>query len=99
MLAEPPDQPESQLDFSVLSKRIAEVKTSTSAISEQDYVASEMARDFFKNKVLPILNTPQIHQMLQNPEFVRQLGEVLGQGFQGAYILGKTSVRKSKPNE
>lgn len=100
MLLEPPaDEPIHNFDLSLLSKRIAEVKTSTSAISEQDYVASEMARDFFKNKVLPILNTPQIHQMLQNPEFVKQLGDVIGLGFQGVYVLGKTSVRKPNPNE
>jgi hypothetical protein len=94
MLVDPPNQPESQLDFSVLSKRIAEVKSSVSAISEQEYVASEMARDFFTNNVFPILNTPQIYQMLQNPRFVKQLSDVIGIGFQGAYVLGKTSVRK-----
>jgi hypothetical protein len=95
MLLEPPaDEPVNSFDLSLLSKRIAEVKTSTSSISEQDYVASEMAREFFKNKVLPILNTPQIYQMLQNPEFVKQLSDVIGLGFQGVYVLGKTSVRK-----
>ena len=100
MLLEPPaDEPIHNFDLSLLSKRIAEVKTSASAISEQEYVASKMARDFFENNILPILNTPQIYQMLQNPEFVKQLGDVIGLGFQGAYTLGKTSIRKPKPNE
>lgn len=91
MLPEPPDN---DFDLSLLNQRIAQVKTSTSAISEQDYVAGQMAEEFFKNQLLPILNVPQIHQMLQNPNFVKELGNVIGTAFRGVYVLGKTSTRK-----
>jgi hypothetical protein len=100
MLLEPPsEEPIHNFDLSLLNKRIEEVKTATRAIPEQDYVATKLATEFFMNKVFPVLNVPQIHQMLQNPEFVKALGNLIGTGFQGAYILGKTSRRNLDPNE
>lgn len=72
MLAEPPDQPESQLDFSVLTKRIAEVKDANATMSQK-----QLAKAFIINTILPILNTKDIYQMLQNPAFVDQFTELL----------------------
>ena len=72
MLAEPSDQPESQLDFSVLTKRIAEVKNAGATMSQK-----QLAKSFINNTIIPILNTPQIYQMLQNPAFVEQFSDLL----------------------
>ena len=66
MLADLPDSP---LDFSVLSKRIAEVKDTMSQ--------KQLAKAFIINTILPILNTPEIYQMLQNPAFVEQFSDLL----------------------
>ena len=72
MLAEPPDQPESQLDFSVLTKRIAEVKDASATMWQK-----QLAKSFIHNTILPILNTKNIYQMLQNPAFVEQFSDLL----------------------
>ena len=94
MLAEPPDQPESQLDFSVLHSRIQEVRTATSSISEEEAFRSDIAKHFMNSTLFPILNVPDIHKMLQNPKFVSALTDLLGKFAHGSYIMGKTAYRK-----
>ncbi|UQS94997.1 hypothetical protein Pam2_117 [Pseudanabaena phage Pam2] len=69
MLADLPDSP---LDFSVLSKRIAEVKDANATMSQK-----QLAKAFIINTILPILNTKDIYQMLQNPVFVEQFSDLL----------------------
>jgi|GEM_PF-6281129 len=68
----PPEEPISNFDFSALSKRIAEVKSSDATMSQK-----QLAKSFIKTSILPILNTPQIYQMLQNPAFVEQFSDLL----------------------
>lgn len=99
MLLEPPDQPESELDFSVLHSRIQQVKTATAAISEEEAFRSDIAKHFMNSTLLPILNVPDIYRMLQNPKFVSALTDLLGQFAHGSYVMGKTAYRKSNPNE
>jgi hypothetical protein len=89
MLLDPPDQPESQLDFSILSKRIAEVKDASATMSQK-----QLAKAFINNTVIPILNTPQIYQMLQNPAFVDQFTELLL-----GFLITAPKVAPPKPNE
>jgi hypothetical protein len=69
MLADLPDSP---LDFSVLTKRIAEVKDASATMSQK-----QLAKAFIANTIIPILNTPQIYQMLQNSAFVEQFSDLL----------------------
>ena len=83
------DDPISNFDFSALSKRIAEVKNSDATMSQK-----QLAKSFIKNTILPILNTPQIYQMLQNPAFVEQFSDLLV-----GFLLTASKVAPSKPNE
>ena len=72
MLLEPPaDEPVHNFDLSLLSKRIAEVKDSTTPSQKN------LAKGFVKNTIIPILNTPEIYRMLQNPAFVEQFTDLL----------------------
>lgn len=67
-----PDDPINSFDLSLLSKRIAEVKDANATMSQK-----QLAKSFIQNSILPILNTPQIYQMLQNPKFVEQFSDLL----------------------
>ena len=89
-----PDQP---FDFSVLQSRIKDIKDGASAISEEQAMQKNLANYFVRDTLLPILNTPNISALLQNPLFVVELTKLLGQFAQGAYMLGKSAYRK--PNE
>jgi len=68
----PPDEPIHNFDLSLLSKRIAEVKDADAPMSTK-----KLAQGFIDNTIIPILNTPQIYQMLQNPKFVEELSNLL----------------------
>jgi hypothetical protein len=90
MLASPPpDEPIHNFDFSLLSKRIAEVKDANATMSQK-----QLAKSFIKNSILPVLNTPQIYQMLQNPAFVDQFTELLL-----GFLITAPKVAPPKPNE
>ena len=66
------DTPE-PLDFSVLQSRINQVKQSTASITEKQFKEECMTKSWVTFTLLPILNTPEIYQMLQNPKFVAEL--------------------------
>jgi hypothetical protein len=89
MSLELPDQPESKLDFSMLSKRIAEVKDADATMSQK-----QLAKAFVNNTIIPILNNKDIYQMLQNPNFVEQLSGLLT-----GFLLTAPKVAPPKPNE
>jgi hypothetical protein len=90
MLLEPPaDEPVHNFDLSLLSKRIAEVKDADAPMSTK-----KLAQGFIDNTIIPILNTPQIYQMLQNPNFVEQLSGLLT-----GFLLTAPKVAPPKPNE
>lgn len=85
---------EDSFDISVLNYRIKQVAESTAAISEGTFLARDMTRYFVQNTLLPILKTPSIYQMLQNPQFEEQLIGLIGGFTSGIYNLAKV-----KPNE
>lgn len=90
MLASPPpDEPISSFDFSALSKRIAEVKDANATMSQK-----QLAKSFIANTILPILNTSQIYQMLQNPAFVEQFSDLLV-----GFLVTAPKIAPSKANE
>jgi hypothetical protein len=90
MLASPsPDDPIPNFDFSLLNKRIAEVKDANATMSQK-----QLAKSFIRSSILPILNTPQIYQMLQNPAFVEELSGLLV-----GFLVTAAKIAPPKPNE
>jgi hypothetical protein len=90
MLLEPPaDEPIHNFDLSLLNKRIAEVKDADAPMSTK-----KLAQAFIDNTIIPILNTPQIYQMLQNPKFVEELSGLLV-----GFLVTAAKIAPPKPNE